>query len=306
MYRQVKVHRKDTDFQRIVWREDPKKPIEDYRLLTVTYETAAASYLATRCLQQLAYEEKETFPAAATVVLQDSFVDDLISGVHSQEEALELQKQLLGLLENGGFQLRKWSSSNPAVLEAVPPSMRKTRFALSIDSGDSIKTLGVQWHPGTDQFSFVVVPTEKHTAYTRRIILSEIARVFDPLGWLCPVTIRAKILLQKIWKVELGWDEGLPKDITQMWEEYCQGLPLLAVIKINRCIVTPKASGYELIGFCDASQAAYAAVVYLRSVFADGAVDVRIVIGKTRVALLKKISLPRLELGGAVLLARLI
>jgi hypothetical protein len=71
MCRQVKVHRKDTDFQRIVRRQDPKQSIQDYRLLTVTYGTASASYLATRCLQQLAYDEKETFPAATTVVLQN-------------------------------------------------------------------------------------------------------------------------------------------------------------------------------------------------------------------------------------------
>jgi hypothetical protein len=187
------------------------------------------------------------------------------------------------------------------VLEA---SVRETSFPLSIDSGDSIKSLGVQCHPGPDKFSFTVVPPEKHMTYTKRIILSEIARVFDPLGWLSPVTVRANSLLQKIWKMELGWDEGLLMDISQILEDYCQELLLLADIKTN-LIITPKATRYELIGFCDASEAAYSAVVYLRSVFADGAADVRIVIGKTKVTPLKMISLPRPELCGALVLAGL-
>jgi hypothetical protein len=109
-----------------------------------------------------------------------------------------------------------WSSSNPAVLNAVSPDVRETYFPLRIYSDDSINILGVQWHPGPDQFSFRVVPPQKHMVSTKTTILSEISKVFDPLGWLSPVTIRAKILLQKILKLELGWDENFPKDFTEV------------------------------------------------------------------------------------------
>jgi hypothetical protein len=146
-------------------------------------------------------------------------VDYLISGAQSQEEALEMQKQLTGLIEKGEFQLWKRSSSAPAVLEVVPPSMTQTRFPLTRNSDDSIKTLHVQWHPVPDQFSFTVVSPEKYTIPAKRIILSEIAKISDPLGWLSPVTVSAIILLQTMRKVELGW-KGLPMDITQRQEEY--------------------------------------------------------------------------------------
>jgi hypothetical protein len=112
-------------------------------------------------------------------------------------------------------------------------------------------------------------------------------------------------LLQKILKLELGWDENFPKDFTEVWVEYYQELPLLADIKINRCVATTTAARCELIGFCDASEAAYSAVVWSQFL-RDTLADIRIVVGKTKVAPLKKISLPRLELCGAVLLARLI
>jgi hypothetical protein len=90
-----------------------------------------------------------------------------------------------------------------------------------------------------------------------------------------------------------------------VWEEYCQELPLVD-IKINHCFVLPTAALCELIGFCDASMAAYSAVVYLKSVFTDGSQDISIVIVKTKVAPLKEISLPCVELCSVILLARLI
>jgi len=143
MYRQVKVDKQHTDFQRIVWRKQNNGEVEDYRLLTVTYGTASAPYLAVKCLQRLAECEWKDFPLAAPKVLSDFYVDDLMSGASSQAEALQLQKELNELSARGGFELRKWASNDPALLIFLPPELIDSSTSLAIQEDQSVKTLGV-------------------------------------------------------------------------------------------------------------------------------------------------------------------
>ncbi|CAG7720391.1 unnamed protein product, partial [Allacma fusca] len=147
MYRQIKVNSKDINFQRILWRFSASDPIQEFQLLTVTYGTASAPYLATKVLQQLANDEQSTLPVAAEVMKRDFGVDDLMSGEGSVSSALELQSQLIELARRGGFQFQKWASNSSEILEAVPPESRGTQLPLTIDSDESIKALGLRWNP---------------------------------------------------------------------------------------------------------------------------------------------------------------
>jgi Pao retrotransposon peptidase len=239
MYRQIQVNNLQTDFQRIVWRTSPEEPIQVFKLLTVTYGESCAPYLATKCLQQLAKDEERSFPMAAAVVLKDFYVDDLMSGADTIEDALKLQDKLIQLMNQGGFQLRKWSSSAPALLSAVPEEMREPDIPLIIDGDKAVKTLGLQWHPATDQFSFSVTQPSQRSVVTKRLVLSDLAKVFDPLGWLSPVTIKAKLVFQSLWSLDLTWDDALPEDIHTIWRNYCEELPSLQEICIDRCIRAP-------------------------------------------------------------------
>ncbi|XP_021958928.1 uncharacterized protein LOC110854790 [Folsomia candida] len=208
MYRQILVSPKDTDLQRILWRDDPSKPIKNFRLRTVTCGTAGAPYLATRTLKELGIRNQRKFPIASEVIIRDFYMDDLMSGEPDVKQALETQHQLLELMNDGSLCLRKWSSNSQAVLDAVPPEMRETQSLLSFDQDSSIKTLGICWNPKTDQFLFQIspqIPTTK--PLSKRIVLSEIARLFDPIGWLAPIIISAKIPMQSLWKLQQGWDD---------------------------------------------------------------------------------------------------
>jgi len=118
MYRQILVAPHHADMQRILWRKSPDEPITDYRLLTVTYGTSPAPYLATRVLHQMAIDGKQSYPLASNIVLCDMYVDDVMSGASSEDLAKEIQHQLLTMMEGAGFPLRKWSSNSPAVLAA--------------------------------------------------------------------------------------------------------------------------------------------------------------------------------------------
>src|SRR5207249_7174595 len=99
-------HPDEQDYQRIVWRSSSDSPIKDYRLKTVTYGTSAAPFLATRTLSQLAADEQENYPKATRVLLDDFYVDDLLSGEESSLEATKLCQEMNKLLLSAGFSLR--------------------------------------------------------------------------------------------------------------------------------------------------------------------------------------------------------
>ena len=314
MFRQVNVFPEDQPFQRILWRADPKEPLKQYQLSTVTYGTASAPFLAARAMIQLFMDEESNFPDASEVARRDFYVDDLMTSVPNEALALELQRDLIKMMQRGGFPLRKWCSNSAAVLTAVPPDYREPKLSLSIDADakeeSPIKTLGVQWSASTDIFRFSVKLKEWSTT-TRRTVLSDTARLFDPLGWLAPVTVLAKMTFQELWKLDLSWDDDLPdedqRDSTRnRWLRFRSELPCLEQVVIPRCFSLPKAIVYELCGFSDASEKAYGAVIYMRSISSNREVKVSLVTAKTRVAPTKVISLPKLELCGAELLAKLL
>ncbi|CAH2088666.1 unnamed protein product [Euphydryas editha] len=148
-----------------------------------------------------------------------------------------------------------------------------------------------------------VQPT--HQTCTKRSILSELARIFDPFGFLSPITIQAKCLIQKLWILGVNWDETPPIEVVHSWASYTDQLPKLAQLRIPRKLTCSKSTSYELHGFCDSSEVAYGAMIYLRATDETGNIQVFFVCSKARVVPLKRIPLPRLELCAAVLLADL-
>lgn len=303
MFRQIRIHPTQQDYQRIVWRFSEDEPVADYRLRTVTFGITPSPYLAIRCLLQLATEGKETYPLASAALKSSLYVDDVVTSVSSVEEARELQGQLQLLLRSGGFELRKWASSHPAVLRDLDPELCSRSLLTFEPSGEQfLKVLGLRWYSQTDSFGFQVNTLEREC--TKRSILSDLARIFDPLGFLAPLTFAAKRMVQQLWTLKLGWDDRPPQEICTQWAKYKAELSSLTFIRISRSIALNNTTKQELHGFCDASEQGYGAVVYLRVVTST---DTRIHLlgAKSRVAPLKPITLPRLELCAAVLLSDL-
>ncbi|XP_060864299.1 uncharacterized protein LOC132940586 [Metopolophium dirhodum] len=167
---------------------------------------------------------------------------------------------------------------------------------------EQTKVLGLNWDPKADVLSYKYQPNP--VKYSKRAILSEIARIYDPLGLLSPVTTDLKRLMKYLWLVAVGWDEPIPEEVATVWNEYHQELPVLATLKIPH-LVTHTCASYELHGFSDSSEAAYAAVVYIRET-SESQTNCHLLMGKSKIAPASKVSVPRLEFCGAWLHACLI
>jgi hypothetical protein len=136
--------------------------------------------------------------------------------------------------------------------------------------------LGIIWCPSSDYFQFQVRIKNLHChPITKQNVLSVVACVYDPLGLLGAVVVKCKIFLQRLWLLQLSWDDTLPSDINSEWKELSPTLPVLSEISIRRNVIPVRdPTRLELRGFCDASEAAYGAVLYVRCVTADSAVSV--------------------------------
>lgn len=213
MFRQIKLTPDHRDYQRILWRFSPDQPILEYRITTVIDGTASATFLATRALKQAAIDGEKLFPEAAGVVKKDFYMDDVSSGSYDIASTIKLQEDLITLLKNGGFVLRKWFSNSQELLENVPLENRHNPDEIVELIDTSIKTLGVYWNQKSDCFEFKVSLSHVKSKITKREVLSDIAKLFDPIGWLSPATIVAKIFIQSLWMIkDLNWDTNLPKD----------------------------------------------------------------------------------------------
>lgn len=304
MYRQIFVSQDHTKYQHILWRFHTSMPIQEYKLNTVTYGVSSAPFLAIRTLLQLASDEKNNFPVASKILATDTYVDDLVTGCASDNGAVSLYHEMVRLLQSGGFMLRKWCSNSSVVLQNIPQSLRQTNCQ-TFDTADSFsKVLGLIWNPKSDIFTYQIDMIS--SPCTKRNILSEIARIFDPLGLLSPLTLFAKHLIQILWTQGLSWDDTPCSDICTRWSQYKSELPCLSEVEIPRRLITDSYNSCQLHGFCDASEIGYAAVIYLRITHTDTAVENFIVCGKAKVAPLKSVTIPRLELCAALLLSELV
>ncbi|XP_062716636.1 uncharacterized protein LOC115260563 [Aedes albopictus] len=308
MYRMVWVNELDRDFLKILWRWDKDEKIKEYRLNTVTFGTKSASYLATKCVQELLGSYRQQYPAAVEKAEKGIYVDDVLTGASSEEEARLLREQLTEMFESGGFHLRKWASNSAAVLEGVPDADLEVKIPIEENGSCTIKALGMQWQPCSDELHFSYQPTEILQP-TKRNILSQIASLFDPLGLLAPIIVKAKLVMQRMWELKVAWDATPPGELTNDWLVLVQKFSLLNSFQIPRHVIDMRSwTRLYLHGYCDASDVAMGACIYIRAVDNDGNSSSHLLCAKSKLAPIGngRTTTPRLELCAAVILARLI
>ncbi|XP_063994282.1 uncharacterized protein LOC135171584 [Diachasmimorpha longicaudata] len=232
------------------------------------------------------------------------YVDDLLTGFNSTEEAIETREQIIHLLRKGGLNMRQWASNNSKILEGLPHD--EINQHLQLDGDKPLKTLGISWNSENDSINYTAKHIKITGAITKRKILSEIAAIFDPLGLLGPVILKAKTIIQQLWSAKLDWDESIPLHILTIWTDFCNQLSLINDLRFDRKTLVKDTITNEIHGFCDASETGFGACIYLKSTDSSGFTQTTLLCSKSRVAPLKSISIPRLELCGALTLSNLL
>lgn len=192
MYRQIRIDPCDANYQKILWRTSPSDPVREFQLLTVTYGIVAAPFLALRVLKQLVRDERHEFPLAIPILQQQNlYVNNFLFGADNIELLRQKREQLTALLRRS-FDLRKWASNSSTLLSDIDPENHGLACDKTLQSDENLKILGVSWIPASDVFQ-IQVACASEMPESKRAVLFTIARLFDPLGWVTPVTITAKI-----------------------------------------------------------------------------------------------------------------
>ena len=309
MFHQFVVSETDRDYLRFLWWPigDNKQEPKEYRMKVNLFGATSLPACASYGFKYIASQEKEVYPSAARFITHDFYVDDGLASVESAKQAKELIREALEICNKGSLRFHKFIANDCEILESVPESERAIDIILDLPSEELPfeRVLGIQWTVGLDCFGFSIVLEDQ--PLTRRGLLATVSPVYDPLGFLAPLVLRAKKILQEICRRGVSWDEPLPEDVRPRWEWWKIDLLRLKELQIPRCFEPKTMSqkkSYELHNFADASTSGYGQCSYLRVKDEDGNVNVSLVMGKSRVAPLKITTIPRLELTAAVVSAK--
>ena len=200
MYRAITLTPEDRDFHRFLWRDRDTDPVVDYRMTRVTFGIASAAFFARNSLLFLAKVNESELPLAAKAVKESFYADDCFPSVETKQEAISLHNQLHDLFNKRGFKLHKWDSNSPEVLNSISPEIRGTKNTYILGSCDSfLKILGMEYNSNQDHFRLSSTELSiKESLITKRELLSDLSKVFDPLGLISCVTIVAKIIFQRL------------------------------------------------------------------------------------------------------------
>jgi len=302
MYRCIGLNPNDTRYTHLLWRTACNQAITEWELTTLPFGLTCSPFLAQRTLKQLIADEGESYPVASKALTSNMYIDDMVCAVATESEAIHLYHEVTDLLSKGGFSLRKYASNSPKVLSHIPDEQHSV--PVSFESSNCIKLLGFLWDPTSDEFCYKL--SNENPVTSKRGVLSQVARIYDINGYLTPVTFWIKYFIQRLWLAGIDWDESLPPPLAQSWLEFFSQLNEIEKIQIPRYISFNDPDQITIVGFCDASEKGYGACIYLRVKSSENQVHVNLLKAKSKVSPLKPVTIPRLELNGALLLSKLI
>ncbi|XP_069610796.1 uncharacterized protein [Ranitomeya imitator] len=292
------------NFLRFLWHRDndTSKEVIEYRMRVHVFGNSPSPAVATYGLRRTASEGGAD---AQRFVERDFYVDDALKSLPTEGEAIDLLKRTQSMLSKACLRLHKIASNSAEVMKAFQPNDHAPGFKdlnLGSDLPPVQMSLGLKWDLSTDSFGFQVSCANK--SFTKRGVLSVVNSLYDPMGFVAPITIRGKFLLRQLSETVKDWDEPLPDNKLKKWETWKQSLQALEGVNVlRRYVPIPLASSKrsEIHVFSDASTEAIAAVAYLRITDSSDRNHVGFLFGKAKLAPKPDHTIPRLELCGAVL-----
>lgn len=302
------VQEEHRDFLRYLWYEDNDitKNVKEFRMKVHVFGNSPSPAVAIYCMRRAAQQgETEHGSKAREFVERQFYVDDGLTSVATPEEAVDLLVRTQNMLAESNLRLHKVASNCSQVMEAFPPEDRAKDLKdlnLGVDPLPVQRSLGLCWNLESDSFTYKVSSEIK--PFTRRGVLSTVNSLYDPLGFVVPITMQGKALLRELSSGGGDWDTPLPPEKHEIWISWKDSLQALEHLQIPRCY-SPDGLGAmklkELCIFSDASTLAIGAVAYLRTIDNEGAYHIGFVMGKSKLAPRPAHTVPRLELCAAVL-----
>ncbi|XP_074653615.1 uncharacterized protein LOC141907773 [Tubulanus polymorphus] len=297
---QIELDEHDRDYTRFLWLSDPSDPDSDlitYRFRAVLFgATCSPMILNATVLKHLRASDSDL----SRLIAENIYVDNCGVSFDSEFDMLQFYSQSRGIMALGGFNLRCWSSNSHLLMNAASSDG-------VAESDNCVKFLGVQWFPfDNDQLNLKLldINVTSDQVVTKRVILSDSSKVFDPLGWIAPVVLNVKLLLQILWKLaDLDWDTSIPDTLREEWSRIASDISNATLIPYPRKYFdkTSSLNGCEIHIFANASATSYGACAYIVS----PARECSLLISKSRVAPVRPLTIPQLELMAALIAARL-
>ncbi|XP_062556857.1 uncharacterized protein LOC134221685 [Armigeres subalbatus] len=315
MYHQLRIREADKQALRFLFRFNPADAPSIYVMDVATFGASCSPCSAQFIKNLNAADFSKEFPSASSAVVNKHYVDDYYDSVDSVDEAITLANQVKLIHSRGGFHIRNWVSNSPQFLDAMGEEKLNPAVHFNRDKNTHTeRVLGIVWDPKEDVFLFSTAGREGYQAVlhgmeipTKRIVLSCVMAMFDPQGLLSPFTVFGRMLIQDLWRTGCDWDEEIDDVSFQKWIRWTKVLPMIETIRIPRSYfgnaTMDQVENLQLHIVSDASKGAYGCAAYFRAVV-DGCVKCVLVSSRVKVAPLKPMSVPRLELQAAVLGAR--
>ena len=307
MFLQVAVPKEECKCLRFLWRDEPSDTVGIYEYTRHVFGAKSSPTCADYEFQQSGGDNKVEFPEASFMIDRNFYMDDLVKSVDTPQQAIECYRQLVETLKRSGFTLKKWASNCPELTENIPIENRIEANEVMLNAEPtSSSILGLEWKIDQDCLQVCRGPNKEcPSEKTQRVVLSFVSSVFDPISTLAPFTMRMRMLLKSIW-IHHGqsWDERLNEEDKQIFMDWINEMLMIRETSLPRRYFSAIPQNVQLHIFCDATLEAMCIVAYFRAE-TDAGNEVSFVLGKCRIAPIKQLSIPRLELQAALYSVRL-
>ena len=253
----IGLEEEDRDVTRFFWFDDPTNPngqLVHYRFKSVLFGATCSPFILSTVLMKHLKENTSTWTQKLT---EDLYVDNIISGFPTEAELISFYSHTRPLFTKAGFNLRSWGSNSEALVECAK------RDGV-LDKDREVKVLGMKWNIESDTLAFAkqdLTLTKKYV--TKREILKQSSKIYDPLGIISPITVRAKMFIQDLWKRKLDWDQKLPQELAEKWFEIAQNTEKATLLELPRMCIPENHLNTTVHIFSDASIKAYGACAYI-------------------------------------------
>ncbi|XP_055622107.1 uncharacterized protein LOC129765713 [Toxorhynchites rutilus septentrionalis] len=310
MYHQIKIRKEDKNAQRFLFRNDSADPEPQVYIMDVATFGATCSPCSAQFIKNLnAGEFASQYPEAAAAIANRHYVDDYYDSADTIAEAVKLAREVKYIHSRGGFHIRNWVSNSEQFVREMGEECVGPTVHFKDKSSVAERVLGVSWNTTNDAFLFTAPPRMTDDEHpTKRSVLSHIMSMYDPIGFLSPFTVQGKILVQDLWRTGCEWDEPIEEESHNKWRSWINLLPEIEAARIPRAYFGDASSDeltdVQLHILTDASEKAIGCVAYFRVTIGEE-IRCALVMSRTKVAPLKQLTIPRLELQAAVMGARL-